>query len=458
MHQNMTSSLFKGAQIAALLFFASAASAANYGYAGDITLCTGTCDSFAALELGSDVAGAVSIDVGASSSFTSADIQSFGFEITSTAPAEPFDGTNPATANPLPINSAIAAIRDTITVGATTFTTGGTTDASGELVDGTILFEFLVPPFSSNSAWVIFDIASGQVQVCLFFSASGCIPGATEAVVVDGGFGLIPPAQYDYSGAITLCTGTCDSFAALELGSDVAGSISVDVSPSSSFSAADIASFGFEITSSAPAEPFDGTNPATANPLPINSAIAAIRDTITVGATTFTTGGTTDASGELVDGTILFEFLVPPFSSNSAWVIFDIASGQVQVCLFFSASGCIPGATEAVVVEGGFSLGGGVDSDGDGITDDVDNCTLAANPDQLDADGDGHGSLCDADLNNDCSVNFIDLGVLRTQFFMPGQTSDFNGDGITNFVDLGIFRTLIFQPVGPSAAGICTPM
>ena len=52
------------------------------------------------------------------------------------------------------------------------------------------------PPFSDNGAWVIIDIATGQAQVCLFFDTSGCIPGATEAVVVDGAFSLVPPADY----------------------------------------------------------------------------------------------------------------------------------------------------------------------------------------------------------------------------------------------------------------------
>ena len=35
------------------------------------------------------------------------------------------------------------------------------------------------------------------------------------------------------------------------------------------------------------------------------------------------------------------------------------------------------------------------DSDGDGITDDVDNCPTVSNPDQGDIDGDGTGDLCD---------------------------------------------------------------
>ncbi len=92
-----------------------------------------------------------------------------------------------------------------------------------------------------------------------------------------------------------------------------------------------------------------------------------------------------------------------------------------------------------------------VDSDGDGVADDVDNCTLAENDTQLDTDGDGYGNACDADFDNNCIANIIDLGIFRTLFFMPGNEADLNGDGITNVIDLGIFRTLFFQAPGPSA-------
>lgn len=34
------------------------------------------------------------------------------------------------------------------------------------------------------------------------------------------------------------------------------------------------------------------------------------------------------------------------------------------------------------------------DTDGDGVTDDVDNCVYVDNPDQADVDGDGVGDLC----------------------------------------------------------------
>ncbi|MFM8176869.1 MAG: thrombospondin type 3 repeat-containing protein, partial [Candidatus Limnocylindrus sp.] len=35
------------------------------------------------------------------------------------------------------------------------------------------------------------------------------------------------------------------------------------------------------------------------------------------------------------------------------------------------------------------------DEDGDGLTNDIDNCPLIANPDQLDGNGDGIGDACE---------------------------------------------------------------
>jgi hypothetical protein len=98
------------------------------------------------------------------------------------------------------------------------------------------------------------------------------------------------------------------------------------------------------------------------------------------------------------------------------------------------------------------------DGDSDGIPDDLDNCLADANFDQRDTDMDGFGNLCDQDLNNDCSVNFTDLGVLKAVFFTCDEDSDFDGDGAVNFMDLGLMKAALFAPPGPSGVpNIRTP-
>ena len=96
------------------------------------------------------------------------------------------------------------------------------------------------------------------------------------------------------------------------------------------------------------------------------------------------------------------------------------------------------------------------DTDGDGVNDANDNCTLVYNPDQRDTDGDNYGSLCDGDLNNDGKTNTQDLNLYR----QASRTSlgdanynpdaDFNGDGMINTLDLNIYKDLHRKPPGPS--------
>ena len=103
------------------------------------------------------------------------------------------------------------------------------------------------------------------------------------------------------------------------------------------------------------------------------------------------------------------------------------------------------------------------DQDDDGVLDENDNCTNASNADQNDADFDGYGNACDADLNNDNIVNFGDLGLLKSVFFSTVDPfddefslearSDLNGDGVVNFADLGILKSMFFQEPGPSCCG-----
>lgn len=99
------------------------------------------------------------------------------------------------------------------------------------------------------------------------------------------------------------------------------------------------------------------------------------------------------------------------------------------------------------------------DSDLDGVDDDTDNCTDVANADQRDTDADGYGNSCDADLNNDCTVNFIDLGVMASVFFTGDPDADLDGNGTVNFLDLNRLKAQFFGEPGPGlgVCGACKP-
>ena len=98
------------------------------------------------------------------------------------------------------------------------------------------------------------------------------------------------------------------------------------------------------------------------------------------------------------------------------------------------------------------------DTDGDGIADSADNCTLVANPSQCDSDGDGFGNHCDADLNNNGATNAFDTPLFREQLGLPsvGPTyniADLNCNGSVNAFDAPLFRQLLGAPPGPSGVG-----
>lgn len=72
-----------------------------------------------------------------------------------------------------------------------------------------------------------------------------------------------------------------------------------------------------------------------------------------------------------------------------------------------------------------------IDSDGDMIPDDQDNCPFYANPNQTDTDADGEGDACDLDDDNDNILDSFDNCQL---VFNPNQ-ADLDGDGIGDVCD-----------------------
>lgn len=103
----------------------------------------------------------------------------------------------------------------------------------------------------------------------------------------------------------------------------------------------------------------------------------------------------------------------------------------------------------------GFTASGSIeDTDGDTVLDNVDNCRLTANQNQIDTDGDGIGNSCDPDFNNDCVVNFVDYSAMTAVFLSTDSPLfDLTGDGVVNFLDVSVFTDYFLAEPGPGLPG-----
>ncbi len=97
-----------------------------------------------------------------------------------------------------------------------------------------------------------------------------------------------------------------------------------------------------------------------------------------------------------------------------------------------------------------------LDSDGDGVADDEDNCVDVPNPAQIDSNIDGYGNICDPDFDNDDLVAILDFNELRTAFGEECGDSgydadiDLNSDCLIGILDFNTLRTYFGGPPGPS--------
>ncbi|MEO1574089.1 MAG: thrombospondin type 3 repeat-containing protein [Pseudomonadota bacterium] len=271
-------------------------------------------------------------------------------------------------------------------------------------------------------------------------------------------------APVSFDGEMNFCTNTCNSFGAL--GGETGGSANtvnsivnavfdLPAGPDGSFSFSDDddVPFGMTIFSSAipleepilnvpgitdcppPDAPGQLCNATTVNPLPVVPAVATVSGF-----------GQLDKDGVPTSGEIVITFTAAPFSNNGAVIVVDLSNATFEGSVFGGV----------VIFTRGEGVFANADADGDGFATSQDNCSDIANADQRDTDGDGLGNICDADLNNDCVVNVIDLGLLRSVFFSNDADADLDGDGVVNVVDLGLMRTAFFGAPGPSGlADIC---
>ncbi len=96
------------------------------------------------------------------------------------------------------------------------------------------------------------------------------------------------------------------------------------------------------------------------------------------------------------------------------------------------------------------------DTDADTQLDGFDNCTLVANTNQRDSNGDYYGNVCDADLNNSGTVTTADFGLLRSMLNQSAGSSalaadaDLNGSGTVTTADFGLLRNALNTAPGPS--------
>lgn len=101
------------------------------------------------------------------------------------------------------------------------------------------------------------------------------------------------------------------------------------------------------------------------------------------------------------------------------------------------------------------------DTDSDGVADSWDDCLLTANSNQLDANQDGYGNACDADFNDDGTVDGPDWLQLASAFGAtignPGYATglDTNGDGAIGAAELLFLGASFAGAPGPSGLA-CT--
>ncbi len=157
---------------------------------------------------------------------------------------------------------------------------------------------------------------------------------------------------------------------------------------------------------------------------------------------------------------------------NSTQQSGGLVTNVCSISTFFPAGNCdavsiaeVAGVSMTIIEQSEFAIPGLAsgfiydflaDTDNDGIVDTSDNCRLTANPLQQDANADGFGNICDADINNSGTVTTADFGLLRSVlgqsagFSATAAASDMNSSGTVTTADFGLLRARLGTAPGPS--------
>jgi len=94
------------------------------------------------------------------------------------------------------------------------------------------------------------------------------------------------------------------------------------------------------------------------------------------------------------------------------------------------------------------------DFDGDGVADNIDNCSERSNPDQVDTDLDDCGNVCDADYGQSGTVSIGDFGFYSRCFGtatpLCQHTPPITDTTIVSIGDFGFFAANFGKAPGPS--------
>ncbi|HEX7318123.1 MAG TPA: lamin tail domain-containing protein [Pyrinomonadaceae bacterium] len=140
----------------------------------------------------------------------------------------------------------------------------------------------------------------------------------------------------------------------------------------------------------------------------------------------------TGFNGSLSAGTVALA--TPLANGDSLHVQFRMGIQQTGTFTLGIAVETLPYTSSALIVVSGNTQNvdpAPVDSDDDGIADDVDNCPSTPNADQANNDGDAQGDACDPDDDNDGVADGMD----NCPFTPNADQADTDTDGIGNACD-----------------------